>query len=76
MVIGVLVGLLAAYFGGWVDTLIGRVIDVVVAFPFLVLVIAIVAMLGPGLTNFFIAVTHRELGRLRPRSSGLRPSSR
>ena len=57
MIIGVLVGLMAAYFGGWVDALIGRVIDVVVAFPFLVLVIAIVAMLGPGLVNFFIAVT-------------------
>ena len=45
------------FFGGWVDGFIGRVVDVVVAFPFLVLVIAIVAMLGPGLVNFFIAVT-------------------
>jgi peptide/nickel transport system permease protein len=57
LVIGVVVGLLAGYFGGWTDTLVGRLIDVVIAFPFLVLVIAIVAMLGPGLINLYIAVT-------------------
>ena len=57
LVIGAVVGLLAGYFGGWTDTLIGRLIDVVIAFPFLVLVIAIVAMLGPGLINLYIAVT-------------------
>src|SRR5882757_1742797 len=56
-VIGSVVGLFAGYFGGWTDTLIGRLIDVVIAFPFLVLVIAIVAMLGPGLVNLYIAVT-------------------
>jgi peptide/nickel transport system permease protein len=57
LLIGAVVGLLAGYFGGWIDTLIGRLIDVVIAFPFLVLVIAIVAMLGPGLINLYIAVT-------------------
>jgi peptide/nickel transport system permease protein len=57
LVIGAVVGLLAGYFGGWTDTLVGRLIDVVIAFPFLVLVIAIVAMLGPGLINLYIAVT-------------------
>ena len=57
LVAGVVIGLVAGYFGGWIDSIIGRVIDVVVAFPFLVLVIAIVAMLGPGLVNFFIAVS-------------------
>jgi peptide/nickel transport system permease protein len=57
LVAGVVIGLAAGYFGGWLDAVIGRVIDVVVAFPFLVLVIAIVAMLGPGLVNFFIAVS-------------------
>ena len=55
--IGAVVGLVAGYFGGWTDALIGRVIDVVIAFPFLVLVIAIVAMLGPGLINLYIAIT-------------------
>lgn len=57
MAFGIVIGMVAAYFGGWVDGFIGRVVDVVVAFPFLVLVIAIVAMLGPGLVNFFIAVS-------------------
>jgi peptide/nickel transport system permease protein len=57
LAIGVVVGLIAGYLGGWLDSLIGRLIDVVVAFPFLVIVIAIVAMLGPGLVNFYIAVS-------------------
>lgn len=56
-VIGIIVGLVAGFRGGWIDAIIGRIIDVVVAFPFLVLVIAIVAMLGPGLVNFYIAVS-------------------
>jgi peptide/nickel transport system permease protein len=47
----------AGYFGRWADTIIGRVIDIIIAFPFLVLVIAIVAMLGPGLVNLYIAIT-------------------
>jgi peptide/nickel transport system permease protein len=57
LMIGSVMGLLAGYFGGWLDALIGRAIDIVIAFPFLVLVIAIVAMLGPGLVNLYIAVT-------------------
>lgn len=56
LVFGVLIGLGAGYFGGWWDAFVGRVIDVVVAFPFYVLVIAIVAMLGAGLVNFYIAI--------------------
>jgi peptide/nickel transport system permease protein len=54
--IGLLLGCLAGYYGGKLDTLLMRVVDVVQAFPFLVLVIAIVAVLGPGLTNMYIAV--------------------
>ena len=57
LVIGAVIGILAGFFGGWADAIIGRIIDVVIAFPFLVLVIAIVAMLGPGLVNLYIAVT-------------------
>jgi peptide/nickel transport system permease protein len=57
LALGAIVGLLAGFFGGWADVFIGRIIDVVIAFPFLVLVIAIVAMLGPGLINLYIAVT-------------------
>lgn len=54
--IGMPIGLLAGFFGGWLDAVVGRLIDVFVAFPSLVLVIAIVAMLGPGLINFYIAI--------------------
>jgi peptide/nickel transport system permease protein len=57
LVCGTAIGLVAGFYGGWIDSVIGRVIDVVVAFPFLILVIAIVAMLGPGLLNFYIAVS-------------------
>ncbi len=57
LTIGTIMGLVAGYYGGWVDAIIGRVVDVIIAFPFLVLVIAIVAMLGPGLINLYIALT-------------------
>jgi peptide/nickel transport system permease protein len=56
LIIGTVIGLTAGYSGGWFDVLSGRVIDVVTAFPFLILVIAIVAMLGPGLLNLYIAI--------------------
>ncbi len=54
--IGVTVGALVGYAGGNVEAFFGRVVDAVITFPFLVLVIAIVAVLGPGLTNMYIAV--------------------
>jgi peptide/nickel transport system permease protein len=56
LVVGSLVGLCVGYFGGVSDALFGRVVDLVVTFPFLVLVIAIVAVLGPGLVNMYIAI--------------------
>lgn len=56
MLIGVLVGLVAGYLGGAIDATLMRVVDIMVAFPFFVLVLAIVAMLGPGLANFFAAL--------------------
>lgn len=54
---GTLLGALTGYLGRWSDALVGRIADLVVVFPFLVLVIAIVAVLGPGLTNMYIAVS-------------------
>jgi len=57
LLVGSLVGLIAGYFGGWPDLLLGRIIDLVLTFPFLVIVIAIVAVLGPGLINMYIAVS-------------------
>jgi peptide/nickel transport system permease protein len=53
---GSLVGLCVGYFGGVLDAVFGRIVDLVVTFPFLVLVIAIVAVLGPGLINMYIAI--------------------
>ena len=54
--VGTLVGAVVGYCGGWVEALFGRVVDAIITFPFLVLVIAIVAVLGPGLVNMYIAV--------------------
>lgn len=55
-VIGTLVGALVGYAGGTADAVFGRVVDAVITFPFLVLVIAIVSVLGPGLVNMYIAL--------------------
>src|SRR5262245_35130815 len=54
--VGSLIGLIAGYFGGNVDTVIMRLIDVMLAFPYILLAIALVAALGPGLTNAMIAI--------------------
>jgi peptide/nickel transport system permease protein len=56
LVFGTIVGALAGYYGGWLDTIFGRLVDLIITFPFLVIVIAIVAVLGPGLINMYIAV--------------------
>jgi peptide/nickel transport system permease protein len=56
LVTGMLVGVVAGYFSGWTDTVLMRLVDVVIAFPFLVLVIAVLAIIGPGLTGLYIAV--------------------
>ena len=55
-VFGTIIGALVGYAGGWAETLFGRIVDAVITFPFLVLVIAIVSVLGPGLVNMYIAV--------------------
>jgi peptide/nickel transport system permease protein len=57
LVIGTIIGLCVGYFGGIADIIFGRLVDIVVTFPFLVLVIAIVAVLGPGLGNMYVALT-------------------
>ncbi|GAA1850461.1 ABC transporter permease [Microlunatus capsulatus] len=56
LVVGTAIGMVAAYVGGWVEGLTMRVVDLFFAFPFIVLVIAIVASLGPSLRNMFIAL--------------------
>ena len=54
--IGTVVGTVAGFFGGIVDTIFMRLIDIILAFPFLVLMLSIIAILGPGLTSFYIAM--------------------
>ena len=56
-VIGATLGLLAGWFGGWFDLVLMRIVDIVVAFPFFVLVIALVFALGQGTSSIYIAIT-------------------
>jgi peptide/nickel transport system permease protein len=57
LLIGVTVGAFVGYYGGIADAIFGRCVDAVITFPFLVLVVAIVAVLGPGLVNMYISIT-------------------
>jgi peptide/nickel transport system permease protein len=54
--IGTVVGLVAGYFGGWVDQLLMRITDIFLGFPAIVLALAIVAVLGPGVFNVALAI--------------------
>ncbi len=56
ILVGMALGSVAGYFGGWLDNVIMRVMDVLLAFPSLLLAIAIVAVLGPGLQNALLAI--------------------
>jgi peptide/nickel transport system permease protein len=56
LLIGTIVGSIAGYYGGLVDALFMRIVDVQVAFPFIVLLIAILAILGPGVINMYYAL--------------------
>ncbi|WP_088344194.1 MULTISPECIES: ABC transporter permease subunit [Rhodomicrobium] len=56
MIVGVALGLIAGFVGGVVDTLIVRIMDIILAFPNLLLALALVAILGPSLTNAIIAI--------------------
>jgi peptide/nickel transport system permease protein len=65
--VGSTIGLIAGYCGGWVDAVFMRVLDVFTAFPFIILVIAIVTIMGSGVSNLYIAiwlVGWREYARL------------
>jgi ABC-type dipeptide/oligopeptide/nickel transport system permease subunit len=56
VIVGTFLGAVAGFFGGWMDNVIMRVLDVVLAFPFLLLAIAIVSVIGPGLRNAMMAI--------------------
>jgi peptide/nickel transport system permease protein len=54
--IGVIAGTVAGYFGGWTDSAISRTVDVVIAFPFFVLVIAVISIMGAGLSGAVVGI--------------------
>jgi dipeptide transport system permease protein len=53
---GIVIGVIAGYYQGWIDTAIMRLMDIILAFPSLLLALVLVAILGPGLTNGMIAI--------------------
>lgn len=56
LVVGTILGAFSGFLGGWFGNVTMRILDVVLAFPFLILAIAIVSVLGPGLTNAMLAI--------------------
>lgn len=56
VVVGSFLGIIAGYYGKWIDTIISRLFDIVLAFPSILLAIAVVAVLGPSLQNALIAI--------------------
>jgi len=59
-VIGTLAGLAAGYLRGWTDTLISRLVDTLLGFPYLVFAIGLMAMMGPGLHNIVLVLIYKE----------------
>lgn len=57
--IGISIGIVAGYFGGWIDAVISRVIDTFLAIPFILLAISLVAILGPSLQNIILVIVLR-----------------
>lgn len=57
IILGTIIGLVGGYLGGRIDGLLMRILEVTVSFPYFVLVIAIVAVIGPGLKGYFISLT-------------------
>lgn len=57
LLVGGLLGLIAGYFGGWIDELVMRLLDAAIAFPQIILYMVIIAALGPSATNVVLAIT-------------------
>lgn len=57
LILGIIIGTISGYYGGIIDNVFMRLVDIVIAFPFMVLIIAIIAVLGPGMQNVVIAIT-------------------
>ena len=57
MLVGITIGMLAGYYGGWIDLLISRLSDIILAFPVVVLYVILIANIGPSILNIVIATT-------------------
>lgn len=60
-VFGLIIGTVAGYFGGWTDEILMRITDIFLAFPKLILALALVAVLGPGMENAVLAIAITSL---------------
>jgi len=58
--VGVVAGLISGYFGGKIDTIVQRIVDTLLAFPYLIFALAIMAVLGPGMQNIILALVYKE----------------
>ncbi len=56
LIVGSIIGLLAAWYGGWIDMILMRISEIMMAFPFTILVIAIITILGTGIFNLYLAL--------------------
>ncbi|MCF7915484.1 MAG: ABC transporter permease [Spirochaetaceae bacterium] len=63
LIFGLLIGVVSGYYGGWFDKLVMRIIDIMLAFPYVLLTIVIVAILGASLTNAMIAIGISQIPR-------------
>jgi peptide/nickel transport system permease protein len=64
MVVAVPIGLVSGYYRGWLDAVVGRLVDTMLSFPFVVLAVGLAAILGPSLTNASIAIGVAEVPRI------------
>ena len=74
LLIAVPIGLLAGYYRGWLDSVVARVTDVMLAFPFVILAIGLAAIMGPSLTTTTVALGDRRRPGAAPRSPAARRS--
>jgi peptide/nickel transport system permease protein len=56
LIVGVTVGLIAGYYGGWIDMIVMRIMDLMLSFPYILLALVIMSILGPGIYNAMVAI--------------------
>ncbi len=58
--VGTVLGLIGGYYGGWIDTILSMIVDILLAFPLLIFSIALMAATGPGIRNLILALVYKE----------------